>query len=59
MEALEEYALNYVKPMTGGEDNAFADFVTDEDIAAFENDFGVESGSEALSDSFDQAQPLI
>jgi len=54
MEALEEYALNYVKPMTGGEDNAFADFVTDEDIAAFENDFGVESGSEALSDSFDQ-----
>ena len=55
MSSLEAYALDVMKPMFGGgDDNAFADFSSDNDIATFENEFGVGSDAEALSDSFDQ-----
>lgn len=59
MAALEAYALDVMKPMLiGGDENAFADLSGEEDIAFFDDEFGGESGSEALSGSFDQDAAL-
>lgn len=61
MAELEAHALTVMQPLilSATEDNSFDDFGgDDDDIALFDSDFGVESGSEALSDSFDQDSVL-
>lgn len=58
MTALEAYALDVMKPLIGSdqEDNAFANFSSDEDVEVFENEFGIGSDNEALDDSFEQSK---